>query len=138
MIDKILGWLGVVGIAAGVGLTVWSMAQARDVNSVGLAAIFVIGIPLVYAGFFHLMPTEIGFGDKGSVKMRAAAEATRAVKDSAKHAANEIAASPERVKDVMGAVDQDAAEQAVRKIVDDLVSRLPATCDVLNKVHRVV
>jgi hypothetical protein len=138
MTNKFVGWLGVIGIAAGTVLTIWGMAQGRDVNSVGLAAIFVVGIALVYAGFFHLMPTELAFGDKGSIKMQAAAEATKTVKDSVKNAANEVAVSPERVKDVMSAADEGAAEEALRKAVNDVVSRMPATSDVLKKVHPLV
>ncbi|WP_203787485.1 hypothetical protein [Paractinoplanes rishiriensis] len=131
---RLIGVLGAVLVTAGVVATIGGMFLEKDINSVGLAAIFVAGIGLVYAGIFGLLPEEIGFGDKGKIKLQAAAEAVKAVKESTSSEAAEIAKSPDLLKNVMAATDEAAASAVVEGALQELVNRMPATADVLKTV----
>ncbi|MFI5896756.1 hypothetical protein ACIA5D_42320 [Actinoplanes sp. NPDC051513] len=114
--------------------TIVGMFMNKDINSVGLAAIFVAGIGLVYAGIFGLLPEEIGFGDKGKIKLQAAADAVKTVKESTSSEAEAIAKSPALLKTVIAARDEAEASAVVEGALRELVSRMPATADVLKTV----
>ncbi|GLH99445.1 hypothetical protein [Phytohabitans aurantiacus] len=131
----LVGGLGAIMLAAGTVVTIWGMVAGKDVNSVGLAAIFVVGIALVYAGVFNLLPAEIGIGDKGKIKMQAAADAVKAVKEAANTEAAAIAQTPTVLQDVVSAKDESAAAVVVENALKELVSRMPATADVLREVE---
>ena len=130
----VTGGLGALLVTVGVVATIWGMFDGKDINSVGLAAIFVAGIGLVYAGIFGLLPEEIGFGDKGKIKMQAAADAVKTVKEAANSQAAAIAQSPAVLKDVVSARNESEAAAAVEGALKELVERMPATADVLKSV----
>lgn len=136
--DALVGGIGVIAICGGGTMTVWGMVQGQDVNSVGLAGTFVVGLALMFAGFFHLMPSEIALGDKGTIKMKAAAEAAKTVKESANEAAEEATGSAELVKAVMEAQDEGAATQTLKDIAGRVVGNLPSSIEVMNRVDRAV
>jgi hypothetical protein len=131
---KFVGVLGALLVTAGVAATIAGMFMGKDVNSVGLASIFIAGIGLVYAGIFGLLPEEIGIGDKGKIKLQAAADAVKAVKETTSCEAAAIAKSPELLKDIMAANDPADASAAVEGALRELVNRMPATADVLKTV----
>jgi hypothetical protein len=131
----VIGGLGALLVGTGVVVTVWGMFDGKDINSVGLAAIFVAGIALVYAGIFGVLPEEIGFGDKGKIKMQAAADAVKTVKKAASSEAAEIAQSPDVLKNIVSAKDESEAAAAVEGVLKELVDRIPATADVLKTVR---
>jgi hypothetical protein len=131
---KFVGVLGALLVTAGVAATIAGMFMGKDVNSVGLASIFIAGIGLVYAGIFGLLPEEIGIGDKGKIKLQAAADAVKAVKETTSSEAAAIAKSPELLKDIMAANDPADASAAVEGALRELVNRMPATADVLKTV----
>jgi hypothetical protein len=131
----IIGVLGGLMVAAGTAVTIWGMVAGKDVNSVGLAAIFVVGIALVYGGIFNLLPEEVGIGDKGRIKMQAAADAVKAVKDAATCEANAIAQTPDVIDEVVSARDATEASAAVNHALHELVNRMPATADVMRNVQ---
>jgi hypothetical protein len=131
---KFVGILGALLVTAGVAATIAGMFMGKDVNSVGLASIFIAGIGLVYAGVFGLLPEEIGIGDKGKIKLQAAADAVKAVKETTSSEAAAIAKSPELLKDIMAANDPADASAAVEGALRELVNRMPATADVLKTV----
>jgi hypothetical protein len=131
---KFVGVLGALLVTAGVAATIVGMMMGKDVNSVGLASIFIAGIGLVYAGIFGLLPEEIGIGDKGKIKLQAAADAVKAVKETTTSEAAAIAKSPELLKDIMAANDPADASAAVEGALRELVNRMPATADVLKTV----
>ena len=133
--DRFVGFCGLVAVAGGVVLTVWGMAEDKDVNSIGLASIFIVGIGLIYAGFFHVTPSEVVLGDKGTIKMQAAADATAVLKTSAKEQAAQLAVSPSAQKAVMQANDAVSAERAVKNIAAQLLNGLPTTNKVLEAVR---
>jgi hypothetical protein len=129
-----IGGLGAVLVTAGVIATVWGMFAGKDINSVGLASIFVTGIVFVYAGIFGLLPEEIGLGDKGKIKMQAAADAVKTVKEAASSEATAIAQSPDVIRNIVSARDESEAAAAVEGALKQLVDRMPATADVLKTV----
>lgn len=129
-----IGGLGAVLVAAGVVVTVWGMFAGKDINSVGLASIFVSGIVFVYAGIFGLLPEEIGLGDKGKIKMQAAADAVKTVKEAASSQTAAIAQSPTVLQNVVSATNPTEAAAAVEGALKELVERMPATADVLKTV----
>jgi hypothetical protein len=131
---KLIGILGALLVTAGVAATIGGMFMGKDINSIGLASIFIAGVGLVYAGVFDLLPEEIGFGDKGKIKLQAAADAVKTVKESATSEAETIAKSPEVLKTVMAASDEAHASAAVEGALRELVNRMPATADVLKAV----
>lgn len=133
MAKLIVGGLGALLVATGVAATIWGMMAGKDVNSVGLAAIFVTGIAFVYGGIFGLVPDEIGF-DKAKIKMQAAADAVKAVKEAAGSLATAMAQSPDLIDKIVSAQDKPAAAAAVEGALKDLVSRMPATADVIKDV----
>jgi hypothetical protein len=91
---KLIGFLGALLVTAGVAATIGGMFMGKDINSVGLASIFIAGIGLVYAGISGLLPEEIGIGDKGKIKLQAAADAVKTVKESTSSEAAAIALHP--------------------------------------------
>jgi len=129
----IVGGMGALLVAAGVVATIWGMMANKDVNSVGLAAIFVTGIAFLYGGVFGLVPDEIGF-DKAKIKMQAAADAVKAIKEAANSQATAIAQSPDVIDKIVSAQDKPAAAAAVEGALKELVSRMPATADVIKDV----
>lgn len=131
----VIGVLGALLVAAGTVVTIWGMIADKDVNSVGLAAIFIVGVALVYAGIFNLLPAEIGIGDKGKIKMQAAADAVKAVKEAASSEATAIAQTPGVIKEVVSAKDASEASTAVENALKELVNRMPATADVIRNVQ---
>ena len=131
---RFVGDLGALLVVAGVAATIAGMFMGKDVNSVGLASIFVAGIGLVYAGIFGLLPEEIGIGDKGKIKLQAAADAVKAVKETTSSEASAIAKSPELLRNIIAAKDQAGASAAVEGALQELVNRMPATADVLKTV----
>jgi hypothetical protein len=131
---KLIGALGALLVTAGVVATIVGMFMDKDINSVGLAAIFIAGIGLVYAGIFGLLPEEIGFGDKGKIKLQAAADAVKTVKESTSSEAAAIAKSPALLKTVIAAADESEASAVVEGALQELVNRMPATADVLKTV----
>ena len=131
---KLIGALGALLVTAGVVATIVGMFMDKDINSVGLAAIFIAGIGLVYAGIFGLLPEEIGFGDKGKIKLQAAADAVKTVKESTSSEAAAIAKSPALLKTVIAATDESEASAVVEGALQELVNRMPATADVLKTV----
>ncbi|MEV6492906.1 hypothetical protein AB0M20_30430 [Actinoplanes sp. NPDC051633] len=133
-VKMIFGFLGALLVIAGVTATVWGMFAGKDVNSVGLAAIFLVGIALVYGGIFGLLPDEIGIGDKAKIKMQAAADAMKTVKQAASSEAVNIAQSPDLLKNIVDAKDASEASAAVEGALKELVDRIPATADVLKTV----
>jgi hypothetical protein len=133
--QRVVGGFGALLLAIGVAVTVVGMFAGKDVNSVGLAAIFLSGIAMVYAGIFGLLPEEIGFGDKGKLKMQAAADAVKTVKDAANTQAAQIAQSPAVLKTIVSAKDDSAASAAVEDALKELVNRMPSTAEVLKTVQ---
>jgi hypothetical protein len=131
---RFIGFLGALLVTAGVAATIVGMFMGKDINSVGLAAIFIAGIGLVYAGIFGLLPEEIGIGDKGKIKLQAAADAVKTIKETTSTEAVAIAKSPEVLKSVIAANDVSEASAAVEGALKELVSRMPATADVLKTV----
>ncbi|WP_433362864.1 hypothetical protein ACQPZX_31075 [Actinoplanes sp. CA-142083] len=131
---KFIGFLGALLVTAGVAATIGGMFMGKDINSVGLASIFIAGIGLVYAGIFGLLPEEIGIGDKGKIKLQAAADAVKTVKESTNSEAAAIAQSPELLKNVIAATDESEASAVVEGALKQLVERMPATADVLKTV----
>jgi len=131
---KIIGVLGALLVTAGVAATIGGMFMGKDINSIGLASIFIAGVGLVYAGVFDLLPEEIGFGDKGKIKLLAAADAVKTVKETTTSEAAAIAQSPELLKDVIAARDESEASAVVEGALKQLVERMPATADVLKTV----
>ncbi|WP_345534972.1 hypothetical protein [Phytohabitans rumicis] len=131
----VIGALGALLVAAGTVATIWGMIADKDVNSVGLAAIFIVGVALVYAGIFNLLPAEIGIGDKGKIKMQAAADAVKAVKEAASSEASAIANTPTVLQEVVSARDETEAATAVENALKELVNRMPATADVIRNVQ---
>jgi hypothetical protein len=131
---KLIGLLGAVLVTAGVAATIGGMFMGKDINSVGLASIFIAGIGLVYAGIFGLLPEEIGIGDKGKIKLQAAADAVKTVKETTSSEAAAIAKSPDLLKNIMAATDEAEASAAVEGALQELVNRMPATADVLKTV----
>ncbi|HEX5201234.1 hypothetical protein ACFQS1_02550 [Paractinoplanes rhizophilus] len=131
---KLMGLLGALLITAGVAATIVGMFLDKDINSVGLAAIFIAGIGLVYAGIFGLLPEEIGIGDKGKIKLQAAADAVKTVKEGTNSEAAAIAQSPELIKNVIAAKEESEASAVVEGALKQLVERMPATADVLKTV----
>jgi hypothetical protein len=131
---KFIGVLGALLVTAGVVATIVGMFMDKDINSVGLASIFVAGIGLVYAGVFGLLPEEIGLGDKGKIKLQAAADAVKAVKETTTSEAAVIAKSPDVLKNIIAANDETEASAAVEGALHELVNRMPATADVLKTV----
>lgn len=135
MAKTVVGGFGALLLTTGVVVTIVGMFASKDVNSVGLAAIFLAGIALVYAGIFGLLPEEIGFGDKGKLKMQAAADAVKTVKEAASSQAVQIAQSPAVLKNIVSAKDESSASAAVGDALQELVNRMPATADVLKTVQ---
>jgi hypothetical protein len=133
-VKRFIGFLGASLVTAGVVATIGGMFLGKDINSVGLASIFIAGIGLVYAGIFGLLPEEIGIGDKGKIKLQAAADAVKTVKESASSEAAAIAKSPDRLKNIIAANDETEASAAVEGALQKLVSSMPATADVLKTV----
>jgi hypothetical protein len=131
---KLIGLLGALLVTAGVAATIGGMFMGKDINSVGLASIFIAGLGLVYAGIFGLLPEEIGIGDNGKIKLQAAADAVKTVKETASSEAVAIAKSPGLLKNIMAASDEVEASAAVEGALQELVHRMPATADVLKAV----
>ena len=128
----VIGALGALLVTAGVVVTIWGMFAEKDINSVGLASIFLAGVALVYAGVFNVLPEEIGFGDKARIKMQAVADAVKTVKAAANTEAEHIAQSESVLRNVVDARDASEASVAVEQALKELVQRMPATADVLN------
>lgn len=131
---KLIGVLGALLVTAGVAATIGGMFMGKDINSVGLASIFIAGIGLVYAGIFGLLPEEIGLGDKGKIKLQAAADAVKTIKETTSSEAAAIAKSPDLLKNIMAASDAAEASAVVGGAFQELVNRMPATADVLKTV----
>jgi hypothetical protein len=121
-------------VTAGVVATIVGMFTGKDINSVGLASIFIAGIGLVYAGIFGLLPEEIGIGDKGKIKLQAAADAVKTIKETTSSEAAAIAKSPDLLRNIVAATDEAEASAVVGGALQELVNRMPATADVLKTV----
>jgi len=131
---RFIGFLGALLVTAGVAATIGGMFLGKDINSVGLASIFIAGIGLIYAGIFGLLPEEIGLGDKGKIKLQAAADAVKTVKETTSSEAAVIAKSPDLLKNIIAANDETEASAAVEGALQKLVDSMPATADVLKTV----
>lgn len=72
--------------------------------------------------------------DKAKIKMQAAADAVKAVKEAANTEATAIAQSPDLIDRIVSAQDKPAAAAAVEGALKELLSRMPATAGVLKDV----
>jgi hypothetical protein len=123
---------GIVLIAFACALTIWTTLTSKDMSSVGVSGMFVVGLLLTLAGLFDLKPSSLEFGKDG-INLQLVAEAVKHVKDSAQEEASKVAADPEVKEAVVGAKTDGDAQRVAADISRRILHAMPATADLTRK-----
>jgi hypothetical protein len=120
---------GIILIAVASALTVWATVAAKNISSVGIGGMFVVGVLLTIAGLLDLRPSSLAFGKDG-VTLQLVADAVKNVKEQAAQEASKIATDPDVRSAVVGAKTDDDAGKVAADISQRIMQALPATADV--------